>query len=112
MPLFDLFWSMLWFFVFVAWLVVMGYVVVDVFRRSDLNGWAKGAWILLVILIPWLGVFSYVVVAGRGMAERIVTDQRQRARRRGGGVDDTSISGVLNTMAGFGPGPGSDVNGR
>ena len=70
MPLFDLFWAMLWMFLFVAWIWAVISVVSDVFRSRDLSGWAKGFWTLFIIAIPWLGVLTYVIARGDSIAER------------------------------------------
>ncbi len=74
MPLFDLFWAMLWMFLFVAWIWAVISVVSDVFRSRDLSGWAKGFWTLFIIAIPWLGVLTYVIARGDSIAERSIRD--------------------------------------
>ena len=83
MPLFDLFWAMLWFFLWVAWIWVLISVVVDIFRSRDLNGWAKGLWVIFVIIVPWLGVLIYLIARGDEMADRQMQDavERERATR-------------------------------
>ena len=70
MPLLDLFWAMLWFFLFFAWLMLLFRVFGDIFRSDDMGGWAKAFWTLFVILLPVLGVLVYVIARGNGMAER------------------------------------------
>lgn len=70
MPLLDVFWAMLWFFLFIAWIWVLISVIADIFRSDDLSGWAKGLWVLFVIVLPWLGVLVYLIARGHGMAER------------------------------------------
>jgi len=70
MPLFDLFWTMLWFFVFVAWIWILISIVFDVFRSSDLSGWGKGLWILFIVILPWLGALIYLIARGGKMHER------------------------------------------
>jgi len=74
MPLFDLFWSMLWFFMFFIWLMLLFRVFGDIFRSKDMGGWAKALWTIFVIVLPILGVLVYVVSRGAGMAERDVRD--------------------------------------
>jgi hypothetical protein len=76
MPLLDLFLSMLWFFLFVAWIWLLISVYADVFRSDDLSGWGKAFWVLLVLLLPYLGVLVYLVVRGGEMQER----SRKQAR--------------------------------
>ncbi len=70
MPLLDMIWSIFVFFLMVAWIWVIIGVIGDVFRSKDLGGLAKGIWVLFIIVIPWLGVLCYLVVRGKGMAER------------------------------------------
>jgi ABC-type multidrug transport system fused ATPase/permease subunit len=66
---FDIVLSVFWIFLMVAWFWVMISVVSDVFRSKDLNGFAKAIWIAFVILIPWLGVLSYLLLRGDKMQE-------------------------------------------
>ena len=70
MPLFDVLWSMFVFFLLVAWIWVLVGVIGDVFRSDDLNGLAKGLWVLAIIVVPWLGVLAYLLIRGEGMAQR------------------------------------------
>ena len=70
MPLLDIFWSIFVFFLMVAWIWAVIGVISDVFRSPDLGGASKGIWVLLIIVIPWLGVLSYLVIHGKGMQER------------------------------------------
>lgn len=67
---FDIFLSIFWIFLMVAWIWVMIGVVSDVFRSNDLSGLAKAMWVLFVIVIPWLGVLSYLLIRGDKMQER------------------------------------------
>lgn len=69
MPLLDLFWTMLVFFLFVAWLMLLFRVFIDIFRR-DTSGWTKAFWSLFVIILPLLGTLIYLIAEGKGMAER------------------------------------------
>ena len=70
MPVLDFLWTMLWFFLFIAWIWVVIVVIADVFRSQDLNGWGKAGWTIFIILIPWLGVLVYLIARGHGMQER------------------------------------------
>ncbi|MBG7605571.1 MAG: SHOCT domain-containing protein [Actinobacteria bacterium] len=69
MPLFDLFWAMLWFFMFIIWIWLLITVFVDIFR-SDISGWGKAGWTFFVIILPFLGVFVYLIANGDKMRER------------------------------------------
>ena len=71
MPLFDLFWAMLWFFLFIIWIWLLVAVFVDIFR-SDISGWGKAGWTFFVIIAPYLGVFVYLIANGDKMRERSV----------------------------------------
>jgi type VI protein secretion system component VasK len=80
MPLLDLFLTMLWFFLFVAWIWLLISVYADVFRSGDLGGWSKASWVLLVLLLPYLGVLIYLIARGGSMQERSAAEA-QRAQR-------------------------------
>jgi len=69
MPLLNLFWAMLWFFLFVIWIWLLISIFADIFR-SEMSGWAKAGWTILVILLPLLGVLIYLIVEGQNMQER------------------------------------------
>ncbi len=77
-PLLGVFWSMLIFFLFVAWLVLLFRVFADIFRSQDMGGWAKALWSIFVILLPFLGVFIYVIVNGKSMGDRAAADAQQQ----------------------------------
>lgn len=70
MPLLDLFWAMLWFFLFFVWLMLLFRIFGDIFRSDDMGGWAKAFWTLFVVILPVLGVLVYVIARGDGMAQR------------------------------------------
>ncbi len=72
MPLVDVFWVMLLFFLFVAWIWILVSVIADLFMSRDLSGWSKALWVGFMILIPWLGVIAYLIARGNTMAERHV----------------------------------------
>jgi hypothetical protein len=74
-PFMDVFWSMLIFFLWVAWLLIMFRIFADVFRRHDISGWAKAAWCVFVIFLPFLGVLVYLIAEGKNMAHRDVEQQ-------------------------------------
>ena len=82
MPLLDLFWTMLMWFLLFAWLVVIGSVVADVFRSSDLSGVAKAGWTLLVVMVPWLGVLIYLIARGESMTQRYAAAAASRKTRK------------------------------
>ncbi|MFF5922257.1 SHOCT domain-containing protein [Streptomyces flavochromogenes] len=71
-PLLNLFWTMLWFFLWIMWLFLLFKVIGDIFRDHSLNGWAKAGWLIFCIVLPYLGVLIYVIARGKGMGERDV----------------------------------------
>jgi hypothetical protein len=73
-PLLNLFWTMLIFFAWVIWFWLLITVFSDVFRRRDISGLAKAGWLIFVIVLPYLGVFIYLVTQSRNMAERNLRD--------------------------------------
>jgi predicted PurR-regulated permease PerM len=91
-PFLDVFWTMLVFFVWIAWFFILIRVFADVFRRHDISGFAKVLWLIFVIVLPFLGVFIYLVANSKGMTERDikqVTDQQQQF--------DTYVQSVATT---------------
>lgn len=83
MPLLHMLWLMVLFFLMLAWIWVIIGVITDIFRSKDLGGWAKGFWSLFIIVIPWLGVLSYLIVRGAGMQERSLhmLEESEKVRR-------------------------------
>jgi len=69
-PFLEVFWTMLVFFAFVVWIWILFVVLGDIFRRHDTSGFAKVLWIIFIIVLPYLGVFVYLIAEQRGMAER------------------------------------------
>src|SRR6478735_6896406 len=74
----EVFWSMLWFFLFFIWIWLLIMVFADIFRDHKMSGWGKAAWIIFVIIVPYLGVFVYLIARGGSMHERAV-EQQQKA---------------------------------
>ena len=68
------FWDIVWFIIityaFVAYLMALFHIIGDVFRDRDLSGFAKAAWIIALCILPLLTAILYLIVRGRGMAER------------------------------------------
>ncbi len=73
-PFLNIFWDILiitaWFIFF--WIAIT--VLIDVFRRHDISGWAKAAWVVFVVILPWIGVLCYLIFNHTGMAERKYQD--------------------------------------
>jgi hypothetical protein len=75
-PFLDVFWTLLIFFLWVMWFWLLFTVWADVFRRHDISGWGKAGWLIFTIVLPFLGVFVYLISQGRGMTERNVDRAR------------------------------------
>ncbi|UUU33791.1 SHOCT domain-containing protein [Streptomyces sp. CA-210063] len=75
-PLLGAFWTMLVFFLWIMWFVLLFRIVVDVFRDDDLSGWAKAGWLAFCVVLPFLGVFVYVIARGKNMGRREIAQAR------------------------------------
>jgi len=78
-PFLDVLWSMVIFFLFVIWIWILITVFADIFRRRDIGGGMKTVWLIFVIVLPYLGVFIYLIAEGHKMADRNA-EQMQAAR--------------------------------
>jgi hypothetical protein len=79
-PFMDVLWSMIIFFFWVIWIWIVITVLIDIFRRHDIGGLAKAAWVIFVVILPWLGVLVYLIVEHDGMRDRSVKQaQAQQA---------------------------------
>jgi hypothetical protein len=65
----QVFWSMVWFFLFFLWIWLLVVIFGDIFRSPDLSGWGKALWTIFVIVLPYLGVFVYLIARGHKMQE-------------------------------------------
>lgn len=78
-PILGLFWTMLFVFIWIAWIMLVFHVLFDIFR-SDMRGLSKALWAIFVIIVPWLGVLIYLIANGDDMARRSVASaQAQQA---------------------------------
>ena len=70
----ETFWQVIWtmfiFFLWIIWIWLLIVVFSDLFRRHDCSGWAKAGWSIFIILLPFLGVFVYLIAQGKQMGER------------------------------------------
>ncbi|MFE0511022.1 SHOCT domain-containing protein [Streptomyces sp. NPDC058964] len=71
-PLMSAFWTMLWFFLWIMWFFLLFKIVFDIFRDDSLGGWGKTGWLVFVVLLPFLGVFVYLIARGKDMGRREV----------------------------------------
>ena len=100
-PFMDVFWSILVFFLWVAWLLILFRIFADIFRRHDLSGWGKAGWLIFAILLPFLGVFIYLITQNVGMTERNL--ERSRAQR-------DQFDDYVRTTAGGGGGAAAEID--
>ena len=75
-PFLEVFWTMLIFFCFFIWIWLLFTVFADIFRRHDIGGWGKTGWIIFVVVLPYLGVFVYLIAEHKGMTERTIAQQQ------------------------------------
>ena len=92
-PFLDLMWTLLIVFLWIAWLMLLFYVLADVFRRHDAGGLKKTLWVIFVIVAPFLGVLVYVIANGSGMAERNMRQARTQQQQFDDHVRATAGSG-------------------
>lgn len=77
-PLLNVLLSVTWFFLWVLWIITLFHVVADIFRSHELSGLAKTLWMILVIFLPYIGVFAYVIARGDAMAQHAIDAQQAR----------------------------------
>jgi hypothetical protein len=77
-PFMDVFWSMIIFFFWLIWIWIVVTVLVDIFRRRDIGGFAKAMWVVFVVILPWLGVLIYLIAQHDGMRERSISQAQQQ----------------------------------
>jgi ABC-type multidrug transport system fused ATPase/permease subunit len=80
-PVLDVFLTMLYFFLFIIWIWLLITVFIDIFRSRDMGGGAKALWVIFVILLPFLGVFMYLIARGGKMHERAAAEAAQQQQK-------------------------------
>lgn len=102
-PVFGVFMSTFFFFIWIIWIIILFRVVADIFRSDDLGGMGKAVWLLLVIVLPYLGVFVYTISRGSGMERRDTAAVRAREEAFRDYVrsatDGGGVASELNTLA-------------
>ena len=107
-PLLDIFLSTLYFFCWILWIMLLFWIILDIFRSQDLTGWGKAGWLLFVIILPLIGVLVYLIARGRSMGERQAKDAEARdqatrayIKEAAGSNGGTSQSDELAKLAGL-----------
>jgi Short C-terminal domain/Phospholipase_D-nuclease N-terminal len=107
-PFLDVLWTMFIFFLFIIWIWILITVFADIFRRKDTSGFGKAAWIIFVILLPYLGVLVYLIANHDGMADRNIkqveaqqarTDEYIRSVAGGAAAEIEKAKGLLDSGA-------------
>ncbi|MFC8348202.1 SHOCT domain-containing protein [Streptomyces sp. NPDC057280] len=93
-PLLSVFWSMLWFFLWIMWFILLFRIVVDIFRDDELSGWAKAGWLVFTIVLPFLGVFVYVIARGKNMGRREIAQARAQQEEFNAYIRQTAAGGT------------------
>jgi Short C-terminal domain/Phospholipase_D-nuclease N-terminal len=92
-PFLNIFWTILIFFAWVIWIWIAVTVLIDIFRRRDLSGGVKALWVIFVIVLPFVGVLTYLVIYHDGMAERSNKDAQDSKKQFDDYVRQTAGSG-------------------
>jgi len=92
-PLLDIFLSTLYFFIWILWIMLLFWILMDIFRSDDLSGWGKAGWVIFVIILPFLGVFVYLIARGKSMGERQARDAQARDDQFRAYVKDAASDG-------------------
>ena len=98
-PFLKVFWTILVFFAWVIFIWLAITVFIDLFRRHDVSGWVKAAWVIFVVVLPWIGVLAYLIFNHDGMAER---SSKEAA------ASQAQVDNYIRQTAGTG-GPASEI---
>jgi Short C-terminal domain/Phospholipase_D-nuclease N-terminal len=91
-PLLGAFWTIVEIFLWIIWIWILIWILIDIFRSRDLSGWAKALWLLFIIFIPLIGVLVYLIVRGNSMHERAVQQAQQQDQEFRAYVQDAAGS--------------------
>jgi hypothetical protein len=86
-PFLDVFWTMILFFFWLAWISVLVMIISDLFRRHDTSGWIKALWIVFLVFVPFLGVLGYLIVNGADMGDRNLKHAQDREAKYASAVN-------------------------
>ena len=96
-PLLNLFLTMLYFFLWIAWLFLLFRIILDIFRSHDLGGWGKALWTILILFVPFLGVLIYVIARGSSMQERDLQHARESRQAMDRYITETARGAAPST---------------
>ena len=96
-PLLNVFWSMLYFFLWIIWIWILIMVFIDIFRSQDLSGWGKALWFLFVLFIPLIGVLVYLIARGGKMQQHAARDAQQQDQQFRQYVQEAAASSPAST---------------
>jgi hypothetical protein len=85
-------------FLLIAWFWILITVIGDLFRDHEISGWAKAGWVLLLIILPFLGTLIYLIARGEGMRERAVKEQADMKRHMDAYIRETSGSSPVDEL--------------
>ncbi|MFB0627427.1 SHOCT domain-containing protein [Streptomyces sp. AB3(2024)] len=89
-PLLSVLWTMLAFALWVLWFFLLFKIIFDIFRDDDLGGWGKAGWLAFVVLLPFLGVFVYLIARGKGMGRRELEQAREQRQQLDAHIRETA----------------------
>ena len=92
-PVMGVFWSMFIFFIWILWFMLLFKVFIDIFRSDDLGGGGKALWAIFVILVPFLGIFVYLIARGKDMGKRDMAQAQAQDAQFRAYVQDAAASG-------------------
>ncbi|MCX4526967.1 MULTISPECIES: SHOCT domain-containing protein [unclassified Streptomyces] len=93
-PVLGAFWTVMWIFLWVLWLILLFRIIVDIFRDHEMNGWLKALWLLFIILIPFLGALVYVIARGRDMGKREFKHAQEQQQAFNSYIRETAKTGT------------------
>ena len=99
-PFLDILWTTLIFFAWVLFIWIAITIFIDIFRRHDISGWGKAGWIILIVILPWIGILIYLIANHDGMVERRTQEVQQSQKQ----FDD-----YVRATAGGGGGAASEI---
>jgi hypothetical protein len=97
MPLLDLFWAMLWFYLFFIWIWLLISLFGDIFRSDDLGGLGKAGWTIFIIVLPFLGVLVYLIARGKSMQERALKQAAEQEKMNRQYIQEVSGASATST---------------